>query len=72
MKKNMSNTDRGIRLLVAAVLVMLYFSGTVTGVFGIIALVLAAIFTLTSLISFCPVYTLLGLNTKSRTKEVEN
>jgi hypothetical protein len=72
MKKNLSNTDRGIRLLVAAVLVMLYFSGTVTGVFGIIALVLAAIFTLTSLISFCPVYTLLGLNTKSRTKEVEN
>jgi hypothetical protein len=71
MKKNMSNTDRGIRLVVAAILVMLYFSGTVTGFLGVIGLVLAAIFVLTSLVNFCPLYTLLGFNTKSRPKEVE-
>lgn len=63
MKKNMGNTDRVIRLLVAAVAAVLYFTGTVTGTLGIILLVVAGIFTLTSFISFCPIYALFGLNT---------
>jgi hypothetical protein len=68
MKKNMGNTDRIIRLIIAAVFAILYFTNTVTGTFGIILLVLAGVFILTSLISFCPLYTLVGLNTCERKK----
>jgi fatty acid desaturase len=63
MKKNMGNADRVIRLLLAAIFVVLYFTNTVTGTFGIVLLVLAGVFVLTSLIGFCPLYTLVGLNT---------
>lgn len=63
MKTNMGGTDRIIRLIVAAIAVVLYFTGTLTGTLGIIALVAAAIFTLTSVISFCPLYAIFGLNT---------
>lgn len=63
MKKNMGSTDRALRLIVAIVLVVLYFSNTLTGTLGIIALVAAGVFTLTSLVSFCPIYPLLGINT---------
>ncbi|MFT3846187.1 MAG: DUF2892 domain-containing protein [Lacibacter sp.] len=63
MKKNMGNTDRIIRILIAAVFAFLYFSGKVTGTPGIVLLVLGAVFVLTSIISFCPLYTIFGLNT---------
>lgn len=63
MKKNMGFTDRIIRLVLAAIFAILYFSGAVSGVLGIILLVLAVIFVLTSIVSFCPLYTLLKLNT---------
>ncbi len=63
MKKNMGNIDKSIRLLVAAVLTALYFLGVVDGTLGIVALVIAGVFVLTSVISFCPLYTLFGINT---------
>jgi Protein of unknown function (DUF2892) len=63
MKPNMGNVDRIIRVLLAAVFAYLYFSGTVTGTVGIILVVLGAVFVLTSLVSFCPLYALIGLNT---------
>jgi len=63
MKKNMGNADRIIRILLAVVMAVLYFTHTVTGTFGIVLLVLAGVFVLTSLVSFCPLYTLIGLNT---------
>lgn len=56
MLKNMSNIDRGIRVVVAAVITILYFSGMVTGTLGIVLLVLAGVFLLTSSIAFCPLY----------------
>ncbi len=62
MKKNIGNTDRIIRLLLAVVFGVLYFTSTVTGVAGIVLLVLGAVFVLTSFVSFCPLYTLVGLN----------
>lgn len=61
MNKNMGSIDKTIRLLVAAGLVVLYFLGVVE--FGTLALVVAAVFTLTSVISFCPLYTVFGINT---------
>ena len=56
MKRNMSNLDRIIRLVIAAVFAYLYFGGIVTGALGIVLLVLAVVFVLTSLVAFCPLY----------------
>jgi hypothetical protein len=63
MKRNMGNSDRVIRIIVAAILVGLYFSEVVTGTIGIISLIVAGVFALTSLVSFCPLYTLFGIKT---------
>lgn len=63
MTKNMGSIDKGIRLFVAVMLVALYFSGTVTGTLGILALVVAGIFTFTSMLGFCPLYTVIGIKT---------
>lgn len=59
----MGSTDKIIRFVLAAVFVGLYFTGTVTGTFGYVLLALAAIFVLTSLVSFCPLYAIVGLST---------
>jgi hypothetical protein len=63
MKKNMSLADRIIRLVIAAILISLYVSNVVAGTLGVILLVIAGVFTLTSLISFCPLYTIFGIST---------
>lgn len=65
MKKNMGSVDKIIRLIIAAVLGFLFYNGTLTGTIGIVAVVVAGVFALTSLVSFCPLYTLLGINTCS-------
>ena len=56
MKRNMSNTDRIIRVVLAAVLAYLYFSGIVAGALGILLLVLAAVLMITAVVAFCPLY----------------
>jgi hypothetical protein len=56
MKRNLSNIDRMIRVVVAALFAYLYFGGVVTGTLGIILLVLAGVFTLTAVVAFCPLY----------------
>lgn len=63
MKKNMGNLDRVFRVIVAAIIAALYFTGTLTGTLGLVLLVLAGVFVATSLVSFCPLYTLFGLST---------
>jgi fatty acid desaturase len=63
MKKNMGTADRIIRIILAAVFATLYFTNIVTGAAGVILLIVGAVFLVTSLISFCPLYTLIGLNT---------
>jgi Protein of unknown function (DUF2892) len=52
-----------IRVLLAAVFAVLYFTGTVPGTIGLVLVALSAVFVLTSLVSFCPLYTIVGLNT---------
>lgn len=59
----MGNTDRIVRALIAAGIGILYFTGTVTGTLGIVLMVLAGVFLLTSFISFCPLYAPFGLST---------
>lgn len=63
MKKNMGNLDKIIRIVVAIAFAGLFFGKIVTGTLGIVLLVLGVVFVLTSLVSFCPLYTLAGMNT---------
>jgi hypothetical protein len=63
MKKNMGTVDRVVRAVLALVMVGLYFGNIVTGTLGIVLMAAAGIFLLTSLISFCPLYTLIGFST---------
>lgn len=59
----MGNTDKLIRLIIAAVIAFLYYNGTISGTLGLILGIFAIVFAITSLISFCPLYTLFGINT---------
>ncbi|TCD01524.1 YgaP family membrane protein [Pedobacter psychroterrae] len=68
MKTNMGNPDRIIRSVVAAIIAVLYFTNSITGTMGITLVVLAGVFVLTSLVSFCPLYALTGLNSCSSKK----
>jgi hypothetical protein len=68
MKKNMGAADRIIRLIIAAIIVILYFTKVLTGTLGIVLLVIAGIFLITSLISLCPLYLPFGINTCSKKK----
>ncbi len=63
MKQNMGTTDKIIRISIAVLVAILYFTKVIPGTLGIILMVLAVVFVLTSLISFCPLYTILGINT---------
>jgi hypothetical protein len=59
----MSSADRIIRIIISAIMVTLYFTNVVGGTIGDILLVLYGVFTLTSIISFCPLYTIFGIST---------
>ncbi len=63
MIKNMGNLDRVIRLVVAAAIVALYFTDVIPGTLGIVFMIIAGIFALTSFISFCPIYAPFKFNT---------
>jgi len=63
MKKNMGGLDRIIRFVAAAIVVVLYATGLLQGTLAYVLLALAVIFVLTSFVSFCPLYALVGLNT---------
>jgi hypothetical protein len=63
MKKNMGMVDKIIRLVIAAIIGVLYFTNVITGTLGIVLLVAAGIFVMTSLIGFCGLYTILGIKT---------
>lgn len=63
MKKNMGNADRIIRIIIAAVLLFLFFTDKASGTLGYVALGASIVFLLTSVISFCPLYPLIGINT---------
>ena len=63
MKLNMSSTDRIARLLIVVIVAVLYFTGSVPGILGYLLLAVGVIFLLTSIVGFCPLYTLFGIST---------
>ncbi len=68
MIKNMGKTDRIVRLISAVVLLLLYFTDVVSGTLGIIALIVAGIFVVTSSITFCPLYWPFGISTRGKSE----
>jgi Protein of unknown function (DUF2892) len=63
MKKNMGQADTIIRLVLAAVMAILFFTNTISGTSGMVLLLLGGVFAATSVISFCPLYVPFGINT---------
>jgi hypothetical protein len=66
MKTNMGKADKTIRILLALVFAVLVYTDIVTGIAAYVLLVLTAIFLLTSIINFCPLYKLFGIDTCRR------
>lgn len=65
-EKNMGTTDRIVRFVLSAVFALLYFTGVVSGAFGIVLLVLAAVFALTAAVTVCPLYLPFGFSTRGK------
>ncbi|HWS59879.1 MAG TPA: DUF2892 domain-containing protein [Flavobacterium sp.] len=63
MKKNMGSTDKVIRILIALIIGVLYYTEIISGTIALVLGIFAVIFVLTSLISFCPLYLPLGIST---------
>ena len=66
MKANMGTIDRAIRTALAILVGVFYFTGQIGGTTAIILGILAVVFLLTSLISWCPLYMPFGLSTRKR------
>lgn len=68
MKKNMGAADKFIRIGIAVVIAILYFSQLITGTWAIILGALALVFMFTSFIGFCPLYLTFGISTFKKKK----
>ncbi len=64
MKKNMGIADRVIRVIIAAIIGLLYITETISGTLSIVLMILAGVFLLTSIVSFCPLYLPFGIQTR--------
>ena len=69
MKKNMGGADRMIRFIIAIAVAALYYFDVIEGTLAYVLMAFAAIFVITSFVSFCPLYTLIGLNTNKEKKD---
>jgi hypothetical protein len=63
MKANMGTADKFIRVLIGVLIAVLYYLNVISGTTAIIILAIGIVLLITSLVSFCPLYTLLGINT---------
>jgi len=69
IKKNMGNADRIVRSSIAVLIVGLSFSGIIHGPLGIALLTISAVFVITSIYAFCPLYALLHISSCSRSRK---
>ncbi|WP_134092103.1 DUF2892 domain-containing protein [Olivibacter sp. XZL3] len=69
MKKNMGTADKSIRIGIAVVIAVLYFTNVISGTWAIGLGILAIAFVLTSFVSFCPLYFPFGINTFKKKKQ---
>jgi len=68
MKPNIGMLDKTLRILSAIAIIVLYFTQQISGTAAIILLIFAGTFILTSFMSFCPIYSLLGISTRKKEK----
>jgi hypothetical protein len=68
MKKNMGSADKIIRLALAVLVAVLYFTNVINGTIAIVLGIFASVFVLTSFISFCPLYLPFGISTFKKKK----
>lgn len=66
MKKNMGTLDQIIRVSLAVLIAILYFTNVISGTWAIILGILAVVFLVTSLFSICPLYLLFGISTRNK------
>jgi len=66
MKKNMGSTDKIIRIAIAVIIAILYFTNTISGTLALVLGAFAVIFIITSFVSFCPLYALFGISTRKK------
>lgn len=66
MKKNMGVIDKAIRICIAIVIAVLYFTNSISGTVALISGIIAIVFVLTSFMSFCPLYIPFGINTRRK------
>ena len=66
MKKNMGTIDRGIRIVIALTVGVLYLMGQISGTAALILGILAVVFVLTSLVGTCPLYLPFRLSTRGQ------
>ena len=59
----MGYTDRIIRLSMATLIAVLYVTNVIEGTLAMALGVVAVIFAATSFVNFCPLYSILGINT---------
>ena len=64
MKPNMGTVDKVIRIALALLVGVLYFTGQISGTVAIVLGIFAVIFLLTSAISFCPLYAPFRISTR--------
>lgn len=66
MKKNIGSIDKVIRILMALLVIVLYFTQVISGTVAVILLIVSAILILTSLVSFCPIYWSVGISSDKK------
>ncbi len=66
MKKNLGITDRILRLIFSIIVGILAYFEFIDGSLLIVLGIILIIFALTALISFCPLYALLDIQTTSK------
>lgn len=66
MKRNIGIADKVVRIVIAIIAALLFFTNTVTGTIGYIILAFGAIMLATALVNFCGLYAPFGINTCKR------
>ena len=66
MKKNVGTIDKVIRILIAVVVIALYFAKVISGTVAVVLLILSAVLAATALINFCPIWRILGISTRKK------
>ncbi|HON53190.1 MAG TPA: DUF2892 domain-containing protein [Bacteroidales bacterium] len=59
----MGKADKVIRIILAAIGLLLFSTQIIYGVIGIVIFILSIIFIITAILGFCPLYILFGIKT---------